>query len=226
MRKSLFRILAHTITLIGLFCSCEQTNEEYRYPSVLTNFVCFITNSSGQIVQMRLDDNCTYPVNVTDEYLEANNREPIYNPDTLYRAISVYELTTAMHETVANIYSIGHVASGIPITLPEDKTLYQAPVYLQSIWTSGGYLNFVLEIKALDGSKHSIAYIDTTPEGMNGKEFTFFHHVGNDVESYRQKFYGSIPLIPFSENLQQGDTLRFVVNTHDKGQQQHSFEIK
>lgn len=226
MKKSLFRILTSIITLIGLFCSCEQTDEEYRYPSVLTDFVCLTTNGSGEIVQMCLDDKRTYPVNFADEYLEVYNHEPTYKADTTYRVISVYELISTMDEITANIYSIGHIASAIPIPLPDDKTLYQAPVYLQSIWMSGGYLNFVLEVKALDGSKHSIYYIDTTPEGMNGKEFTFYHHVDNDVESYRQKVYGSIPLAPFSENLQQGDTLRFVVNTHDNGLQQHSFEIE
>ena len=52
---------------------------------------------------------------------------------------------------------------------------------------------------------------------MQGKEFTFYHRVIDDVESYRQKLYGSIPLVPFKESLGQGDTLRFVVNTYDEG---------
>ena len=52
---------------------------------------------------------------------------------------------------------------------------------------------------------------------MQGKEFTFYHRVISDVESYRQKLYGSIPLAPFSNALQEGDTLRFVINTYDEG---------
>ena len=86
------------------------------------------------------------------------------------------------------------------------------------------FLNMVLEIKALNG-KHSVGYVDTTPEGMQGKEFTFYHEVISDVESYRQKLYGSIPLVPFSEQLQPGDTLRFVVNTYDKGNTSYEFTL-
>jgi hypothetical protein len=58
---------------------------------------------------------------------------------------------------------------------------------------------------------------------MNGKEFTFYHRVISDVESYRQKLYGSIPLTPFGNELQQGDTLRFVINTYDEGVTQREF---
>ena len=74
----------------------------------------------------------------------------------------------------------------------------------------------VIELKALNG-QHSIGFVDTTPKNMQGKEFTFYHRVISDVESYRQKLYGSIPLAPFVSDLQQGDTLRFVVNTYDEG---------
>ena len=58
---------------------------------------------------------------------------------------------------------------------------------------------------------------------MQGKEFTFYHRVIDDVESYRQKLYGSIPLAPFKESLGQGDTLRFVVNTYDEGNTVHTY---
>ena len=74
----------------------------------------------------------------------------------------------------------------------------------------------VMELKALDG-EHHVGFVDTTPKEMEGKEFTFYHNAKNDIESYRQKLYVSIPLTPFKNDLQQGDTLRIVVNTYDKG---------
>lgn len=80
----------------------------------------------------------------------------------------------------------------------------------------------VIELKALKG-EHHIGFVDTTLEGMHGKEFTFYHNANNDIESYRQKLYASIPLAPFKNNLQQGDTLRIVVNTYDKGVIQQEF---
>lgn len=206
------------LPVLTLLSGCEDAAEDdYRYPSVRTDFACIATDGKGRIEHLLLDDGSCYPVYLTQDFLEAYDDEPTYKRDTLYRLLSVYELvSTAQNDTVADLYALGSIISQVPTPLREDEELHQDPVYLQSIWLSGGYLNFVLEVKALNG-KHSIGFIDTTPEGMQGKEFTFYHRVVDDVESYRQKLYGSIPLAPFHDHLQQGDTLRFVVNTYDEG---------
>ena len=206
------------LPVLTLFSGCEDAAEDdYRHPSVRTDFACIATDGKGKIEHLLLDDGSCYPVYLTQDFLEAYDDEPTYKRDTLYRLLSVYELvSTAQNDTVADLYALGSIISQVPTPLREDEELHQDPVYLQSIWLSGGYLNFVLEVKALNG-KHSIGFIDTTPEGMQGKEFTFYHRVVDDVESYRQKLYGSIPLDPFHDHLQQGDTLRFVVNTYDEG---------
>lgn len=206
------------LPVLTLFCSCEDADEDdYRYPSVRTDFACIATDGKGRIEHLLLDDGSCYPVRLTQDFLESYDDGPTYKRDTLYRLLSVYELvSTAQNDTIADLYALGSIISQVPTPLREDEELHQDPVYLQSIWLSGGYLNFVLEVKALNG-KHSIGFVDTTPEGMQGKEFTFYHRVVDDVESYRQKLYGSIPLAPFHDHLQQGDTLRFVVNTYDEG---------
>lgn len=206
------------LPVFTLLCSCEDVAEDdYRYPSVRTDFACIATDGKGRIEHLLLDDGSSYPVHLTQDFLKAYDDEPTYKRDTLYRLLSVYELvSTAQNDTIADLYALGSIISQVPTPLREDEELHQDPVYLQSIWLSGGYLNFVLEVKALNG-KHSIGFVDTTPEGMQGKEFTFYHRVVDDVESYRQKLYGSIPLAPFHDHLQQGDTLRFVVNTYDEG---------
>lgn len=206
------------LPILTLLSSCEDaTDDDYRYPSVRTDFACIATDDKGKIEYLLLDDGSSYPVHLTQDFLEAYDDEPTYKRDTLYRLLSVYELaSTGQNDTVADLYALGNIISQVPTPLREDEELHQDPVYLQSIWLSGGYLNFVLEVKALNG-KHSIGFVDTTPETMQGKEFTFYHRVIDDVESYRQKLYGSIPLAPFKESLGQGDTLRFVVNTYDEG---------
>lgn len=206
------------LPILTLLSSCEDaTDDDYRYPSVRTDFACIATDGKGRIEHLLLDDGSSYPVRLTRDFLEAYDDEPTYKRDTLYRLLSVYELvSTGQNDTVADLYALGNIISQVPTRLREDEELHQDPVYLQSIWLSGGYLNFVLEVKALNG-KHSIGFVDTTPETMQGKEFTFYHRVIDDVESYRQKLYGSIPLAPFKESLGQGDTLRFVVNTYDEG---------
>lgn len=207
------------ISILALLCSCEDAMEDYRYPSVITDYACLVTNTSGQAEQLRLDNGRSYPIAFTDEYREAHKTLPSYKADTIYRVVSIYELGA---DSIAHIYSLAKTISDIPIPLPDDEKLYIDPVYLQSIWCSGGFLNMVIEVKALNG-KHSIGFVDTTPEGMQGKEFTFYHKVISDVESYRQKLYGSIPLDPFKDFLIQGDTLRFVINTYDKGMVTHEF---
>ena len=204
-------MLTMVAVLAMLVCSCER-DDDYRYPSVLTDYVCLATGAAGKVERMLLDNGTSYPVSFADTY----EKVPSFKADTLYRVVGVYELSAAGQEVEALIYSVGSVLSTIPSPLPEGAKMHQNPVYLQSIWLSGGYLNMVLEVKALNG-KHSIGFVDTTPTGMNGKEFTFYHEVVDDVEAYRQKLYGSIPLGPFSEWLLQGDTLRFVVNQYDKG---------
>ena len=212
-----FPFISLIACLLALLCSCEQADDNYRYPSIVTDYACIITDATAHADQLLLDNGNSYPINITNELIEANNgKAPTFKPDTIYRIIGVYELISTRESQTAHLYSINSTISHVPTPLLEGEELCQSPVYLQSIWLSGGYLNMVLEIKALNG-KHSIGYVDTTPNGMHGKEFTFYHKVINDVESYRQKLYGSIPLAPFSEQLQQGDTLRFVVNTYDEG---------
>lgn len=211
--------------LLTLLCSCEQAGDDYRYPSLVTDFACLITDAQGHAERLLLDNGASHPISLTNDLIENNNgRAPSFKPDTTYRIIGMYELIPAETSQTAHLYAISSTISHVPTPLSEGEELFQDPVYLQSIWLSGSYLNMVLEIKALNG-KHSIGYVDTTPEGMQGKEFTFYHEVISDVESYRQKLYGSIPLAPFSEQLQPGDTLRFVVNTYDKRNASYEFTL-
>lgn len=211
MKANRYTVLMMAVLAL-LICGCGQADEDYRYPSVLTDYVCLATGAAGKVERMLLDNGASYSVSFAETY----EKVPAFKADTLYRVVGVYELNAAEQEVEAVIYSIGSVVSVVPVPLHKGEQMHQEPVYLQSIWLSGGYLNMVLEVKALNG-KHSIGFVDTTPEGMQGKEFAFYHKVVDDVEAYRQKLYGSIPLGPFEENLQQGDTLRFVVNTYDDG---------
>ena len=203
------KLLSLLVPTLALLCSCEDAGDDYRYPSVITDYTCLLTDESGQPDLLRLDNGRSYPIAFADEAYDAAT----YKADTTYRIISVYELRA---DSVAYVYSMAQTLSHIPTPLRSGETLHQDPAYLQSSWLSGGYLNMVIELKALNG-QHSIGFIDTTPESMQGKEFTFYHRVISDVESYRQKLHGSIPLAPFSNTLQQGDTLRFVINTYDEG---------
>lgn len=216
------RLLYSVFPILALFCSCEDTGDDYRYPSVVTDYACLITDTDGVPEQLHLDNGRTYPITLTDTYREAHATLPTYGTDTVYRIVCVYALET---DSTAHIYSMAQTISPVPTPLHHGETLHQDPVYLQSHWLAGGYLNMVIELKALNG-RHDIGFADTTPTGMRGKEFSFYHDAHEDVESYRQKVYASIPLAPFHAALQQGDTLRLVINTYDKGICQYNMEIQ
>ena len=209
-RKShMKRTLSILFPILALLCSCEDAADSYRYPSVITDFTCLVTNARGEPNQLRLDNGCAYPITFTEEYYEAYGEPATYKADTIFRVISTYELGA---DSIARTYSMSQVVSVVPTPLRDGEELHQDPAYLQSCWISGGYLNMVIELKALDG-QHYIGFIDTTPQGMQGKEFTFYHQT-KDIESYRKKVYASIPL---DSSLQKGDTVRFVINLYDKG---------
>lgn len=205
------RIGGGLLFILFLF-GCEG-GDDYRYPSVLTDYACLLTDEEGQPEHLLLDDGSEYPIVLTDNYREAHTTLPSYRPDTLYRVISIYELGA---DDKAHIYSLSSMFSQVPTSLRQGETLKQDSVYLQSTWFSGGYLNMVIELKALN-SQHRVGFVDTTPKDMQGKEFTLYHDACDDVESYRQKLYASIPLAPFASDLQRGDVLRFVVNLYEKG---------
>lgn len=206
-------------SLLALLCSCGDAAEDYRYPSVITDYACLLTDAFGRPELLHLDNGDLHSIAFTDEYLEAHSDKVAYKADTTYRVACVYELTA---DDKVNIYSLAHTVSVVPTPLQREEVLMQDPAYLQSIWLSGGYLNMVVEIKALE-VKHTIGFVDTTPEGMNGKEFTFYHDDNNDIESYRQQLYISIPLAPFDSELEQSDTLRFVINQFEKGLTRQEF---
>lgn len=208
-------------SILALLCSCGDAAEDYRYPSVITDYACLLTDATGHPELLHLDNGESHSITFAAEYLEAHSDKVIYKADTVYRVACIYEL---MADGKANIYSLAQTISVVPTPLQRGEVLKQDPAYLQSSWLSGGYLNMVIEIKALEG-KHAIGFVDTTPEGMNGKEFTFYHDANNDTESYRQQLYISIPLAPFASELQQSDTLRFVINQFEEGLTRREFVL-
>lgn len=193
------------LPILALLCCCEG-GDDFRYPSVLTDFACLVTDAEGLPEALVLDNGESYAVAFAGEQGERH-----YSPDSTYRVVSIYELEP---EDIAKVYSMSSVFSPIPTPLLRGETLRQDSVYLQSCWLSGGYLNMVIEMKALD-IQHNVDFIDTTPPGMHGKEFTFYHDACGDIESYRQKLLASIPLAPFE--LKKGDTVRLVINLYKKG---------
>ena len=97
-----FPLISLIAGLLTLLCSCEQSGDDYRYPSVVTDYACIISDATGQADQLLLDNGSRYPISFTDELLEANKGiRPSFKADTLCRVVSVYELVaTEQADTV------------------------------------------------------------------------------------------------------------------------------
>ena len=52
------QIASLLLCLLALLCSCEQAKDDYRYPSVVTDYACLITDATGYAEQLLLDDGC------------------------------------------------------------------------------------------------------------------------------------------------------------------------
>ena len=129
------------------------------------------------------------------------------------------------------IYTVGDVSFwGLPNVMTPDSEERSSVISVSKIFNSIGsavpevlFLVIGLIFSAWAGKQATASDPLMLQKRKEGKEFTFYHKVIDDVESYRQRLYGSIPLQPFDRELQVGDTLRFVIKTYDEGMKRREF---
>lgn len=201
--KTVLRLLP----LCLLFLACSE-EEDYTYPNLLSEFAEVCTDAQGASTRLITDDG---------EQLTISNAEAIptegITPDSVYRVITRYVRTGNQ----AEIYSLQAIpssyaqpASAFPDGIKSD------PVEMQSIWTGGNYLNMILLVKAQNG-KHTFRFVEdsliTSPTGRHTLCLSLYHDAGDDVQAYTQKAYLSVPLLPYSDSLNEGDTLLMRIPT-------------
>ncbi|MGN1218414.1 MAG: hypothetical protein ACI4TD_10640 [Phocaeicola sp.] len=197
----------------SVFTACKD--EEYVYPSVLTEMVDIKTDSSGKLSYIDTDYGSSYKIN------ERSGLEG-FTPDSVYRTLSIFEtLDSESNSMSATLYSCQFVISFIPST--EDKFkdgIKTDPLDIERIWRSGDYINMVLDVKAKDKT-HIINFIDyginENPDGSSTLSITLYHNQNGDYEAFTKKAYASVPLWPYKEKLKQGDKIEITVNTYKEG---------
>lgn len=198
---------------MSAFTACKD--EEYVYPSVLTEMVDIKTDSSGKLSYIDTDYGSSYKIN------ERSGLEG-FTPDSVYRTLSIFEtLDSESNSMSATLYSCQFVISAIPST--EDKFtdgIKTDPLDIERIWRSGDYINMVLDVKAKDKT-HIINFIDyginENPDGSSTLSITLYHNQNGDYEAFTKKAYASVPLWPYKEKLKQGDKIEITVNTYKEG---------
>lgn len=219
--------MKQVIVMALLFCIffCEGCKEEdYVYPSVVTEFIGVQTDNDGTISQLVADNGTIYTV------LQRDGLGGLV-ADTLYRTISIYEPITQENGkgTVAQLYSCQLVLSVNPLPASEFKgNIKTDPVDIQSIWLSGEYLNMILLVQYKELS-HLYHFVDegiTSDKNTQTLNLRLFHDRNNDYEAFTKQVYLSVPLKNYLQSLQKGDKIRFNLNTYEEGETYREFDYQ
>lgn len=220
MKQILFPVLLLCTLLTG---GCKE--EEYVYPSVLTEFISVQTDESGTIARLVADNGTTYAV------LQREGLDGL-KADTLYRSLSIYEPVTidATEAVSAQLYSCQLVPSPYPLPASAFKNGVKTdPVDIQSIWFSGDYLNMILLVQYKE-IPHLYHFVDEgitgNTDGSHTLNLRLYHNRNNDYEAFTQKIPLSIPLDKHLKELKAGDTIRFYLHTYKEGETYREFYIQ
>lgn len=218
-------ILSFIFPLLLSACS----DDDYVYPSVLT-----------EMIDLQTDDTGTARYLITDEGTEwrIQSRTGLDGlvPDTTYRTVTMYAPLTGSGSTEAAgatdaagkeaiLYNTQLVASPIPLPATKFKEIKTDPVAIQSLWRGGDYLNMILQVKAKD-QKHGYHFIEDKLEEKDGVRtlyLTLYHDRNNDIEGFNRKVYLSVPLWAYADRLRPGDRIVFHINTYKEGMTSRTF---
>lgn len=203
------------ILCMYLLSACKD--DDYVYPSVITEFISASTNDSGTL---------DYLITDNDQKLAIQSRSGLdgLTKDTLYRTISIYQ---PIEEGTVKLYSCKLVLSMIPVTADHILGgLKTDPVDIERMWKSGKFLNMVLLVQMKDQS-HSYHFIEEgvqkEADGQQTLHLRLYHNRNNDYEAFTQKVYLSVPLWAYEHILKEGDKIVFHIQTYEEGDTQREF---
>lgn len=193
-----------------LFVQCDK-DDDYIYPSVLTDFMDVYTNNESVIDRIGIDGA------ESTLYLENLVKGANLKPDTIYRAVGMYSLPDA-DKGSTTIYSLTLVYSSYPVPIEKLKGYKTDPLDIESVYRGGQYLNIVALPLLQNRNLHGFGFVENGMEERNGNRIltiTLAHSQNDDRESFPQRVYLSIPLERYQ--LQKGDSIYFYANVYDEG---------
>lgn len=195
------------LVLCALFLTaCGDEEDDFVYPSLLTEFVELYTDDVGNGTLLTTDGGSTYAVQTPLQGLQ---------PEAVYRIVCGYELTG---ESQGN-YPIVKVYTAENVYVLDEKagnSEDDAPTGVAGIWRGGKYLNFHLNPKTQGGFQEWGFRMDGVRPSSTGKTYqlSLYHRQPDDPYSYTTDVYASLPLGSLEE-LQAGDSIAFTVLTFD-----------
>ncbi|WP_300726931.1 NigD-like C-terminal domain-containing protein [uncultured Bacteroides sp.] len=208
------QFLTYTL-LLCMFLLEACKDDDYVYPSVVTEFIDAKTDDTGTLSHLISDKGITYRI---------NPREGIdgLTPDSLYRTVSIFQPLEddSAGEPIVQLYKGQLILAPIPVA-PEDfkDGVKTDPVGIQSIWKSGNYINLILEVMVKEKT-HTFYFIDDGMTKEDGKDIInirLYHNSDDDYEAYTRRAYLSLPLQTYLQKLEAGAALRLTINTYKEG---------
>ena len=215
-------ILTRIFFILLCMLSLGACKEEYTYPNVLTELTEIQTDAKGQLKELTTDRGEVFTI----VQQQANNK---FVADTLYRMLTIYEPIIGQTNQIL-VHSAQSVLSEIPIPASSfEEGIKTDPVDIQSIWKSGNYLNMILLVQTKD-KPHVFHFVDQGISLLgNGKrkvlDLTIHHDRKGDYEAFTTKYCFSIPLKTFKHKMQEGDLIRFHLNTYKEGVTTREFKF-
>ena len=196
---------ALTGVAIFFFISCKDN--DYVYPSVLTDYVLAQTDAQGNIDSLLDDHGNRYAYSLPQKGL---------TPDSAYRCMATYEITTQG----VNVYALQQVVSPNPIRYKQLKT---DPVENVRIWRGGNYVNLVVSVWGKDKT-HKFGFNLDSLVNRNSRHILFltlYHDQNNDYPAFTRNAYLSCPLHKYG--FVKGDSIAFTV--HFAEGKKHEYQL-
>ncbi len=205
---------------ILLSAACSD-DEDYTYPSVLTELVEATTNAEKNIAFIKRDGGETL-------YL-GNQKIAASAADSTYRCICTYEmLKDEKGKATQNVklYKLQSIFSKFPVPHNQLKTHDHHPIQVISTWKSERYFNMYIGLLTTGAESHYMAFSqDSTVVSALGNKImhvSLIHQQPkNDPESYTHKTYLSLPLYTMKD---EADSLIFHANTYN-GEKQYEMNL-
>ncbi len=211
MNKGYFRHIITISSILLAFCACSDDND-FVYPNMITELAEMKTGKDGNIQSLVVDNGICYEIQNKDKY------DGLIK-DSTYRVLASYVQVDDENKSLVEIKTIRLTYSSYPIKREKVKQIATDPVELQSIWTSGNYLNVYVISKVKD-IQHIYRFIEdsiTTSNGRKTLHLSLLHQRNNDIEGYNRTVYLSVPLYPYHQTFSRNDSVSFTLNTYKNG---------
>lgn len=205
MRRALWIVIYYAAMLLSL-TGCD---DDYTYPSLITEFADIYTNNDTTLTFIENDEGDTY---VTRTPLQG------LDPRYFYRAVCGYEITDDKLDTLPIV--ILYTLESVKLLHEDTLSMPTDPTNVTSVWRAGNYINLQLTPKTQGGTQtwnyRTDSIITDNKNHQARHHITLVHDQNDDPLSYSTTVYASLYL-PTSE-INPNDSIILTIQTFDEPQ--------